>query len=606
MFNVDRNIKYRFKAFSIIEVLVVLAISSVLFLAIYPVITKRLTANNIDIEVLKCVVTESAGSLTSSACLKTIENSLFEKNSTSKSLIYLADNGRNSVEKVAARKILAASCDKGGEQACAYMVESCKKDVSNCDIVGSNDDLYYFLNLNINTNNLGKRNIVKYTSSLYEGNNNTIKNLVDTRCCRPSATYACLVKGMTECPMQEYFSSGTYSSGYSNGITTDLAGNIYSTGKIYNGSFYDAFVVKTDRNGNILWQKNISSNSSVDTEGKSIAVDFSGNVYVGGQVNINTNDIFLVKFDFNGNNLWQYTLNRNPSGVEDKGLDIVIDSNNHIIIVGHSKDTGSLDAGVIQYTKDGTFVWSSGYNSTNNKDDSAIGVAVDSSNNIYITGYSTQTAGNIDLLITKLTSDGQVSWSKRYNSSSDAEEKGNDIYIDSLGYIYITGYSGSKLIILKFDTAGNLLDYKTYSAAGAELKGYGIKADIDGNIYVSGIAHSTSYDTIVLKFSNEIKLKWVRKIQTSSSVLESNSINIDRQGQIYVSTYSYISSKDRPSILRMKKEQTSNFSLTENNDTYTNTTPNMNIVSTSFTQTASSFNINDTSLAITNPYLDFK
>jgi hypothetical protein len=607
MFKSGKNFLTQTSAYSLVEILVVLLITSVLALAVFPVISKRLIANNIDVNVLKCVITESAGSLTSDACSKVLENSTYEKNSTSNSLIYLANNGKNAAEIAAARRVLAASCDRGGEKACAFMVDSCKKDITNCNISASNDDLNYFLNLSIDANNLSKRNIVKYLSTLYEGNNSIIVSQVNSACCRPTATYACLVKGMTECPLQEYFSTSTFNKGYTYSVTTDYAGNVYSTGKIYNGTNYDAFVIKTDKNGTIVWQKIISSVSSVDDEGRSITIDQNGSIYVGGYIKTNIYDFFLVKLDYSGNTLWKVTMNKDTSGDDDKGFDIVLDSLSHINIVGHTKNTGSLDVLIEQYSTDGVFQWSSGYNSTNNKDDGAKSTAIDSSGNIYITGYSESSSGIIDLLIMKITPGGAVSWSKRFDSTSHSADYGQDITFDPSGYLYITGYSGNNLTVYKADLSGNLLFKKTYSSAGAALKGYGIKVDIDGNIYVTGLYIASGInDTIITKLSNNGDLKWTRKLSTSSANDEANSVTVDRMGQVYIGGYTNITSYDRPVIMRIKKDQVSNCTLSTVSEDYTDTNPNMAAVVTSFAENTSSLNINNASLITSNPYLDFK
>ena len=90
-------------------------------------------------------------------------------------------------------------------------------------------------------------------------------------------------------------------------------------------------------------------------------------------------------------------------------------------------------------------------------DDSANGLAIDSSDNIYVTGY---TQGNLytysggkDVFVVKYDSSGTKQWTRQfgapsfsqkspYNSSSQmvsSEDEGKKVSIDSSGNIYLTG-----------------------------------------------------------------------------------------------------------------------------------------------------------------------
>ncbi len=104
---------------------------------------------------------------------------------------------------------------------------------------------------------------------------------------------------------------GTSGNDISRSIAVDQNGNIFVTGYtngnlngIINNGSNDAFLVKLDSNGILLWTKLIGS-SGYDV-GEGVIVDQYGNIFVTGFTNGNlngitnngSNDAFLVKLDF--------------------------------------------------------------------------------------------------------------------------------------------------------------------------------------------------------------------------------------------------------------------------------------------------------------------
>jgi hypothetical protein len=107
----------------------------------------------------------------------------------------------------------------------------------------------------------------------------------------------------------------------------------------------NTFILKYDNNGTLLWAK--CASTSAFSEGKSIAADEEGNVYltgyyINGTINFDNNvlnnsgssDIFIVKFDLNGNVLW-------AKKVGGTGFDasngIAIDKTANVYITGYYK-----------------------------------------------------------------------------------------------------------------------------------------------------------------------------------------------------------------------------------------------------------------------------
>ena len=75
----------------------------------------------------------------------------------------------------------------------------------------------------------------------------------------------------------------------------------------------------------------------------------------------------------------------------------------------------SADYATIKYSSAGVPLWTNRYNGPGNGDDYATAVAVDGSNNVIVTGYSTGSAGDLDYATIKYSSAGVPLWTNRYN-----------------------------------------------------------------------------------------------------------------------------------------------------------------------------------------------
>ncbi len=151
------------------------------------------------------------------------------------------------------------------------------------------------------------------------------------------------------------------------------------------------------------------------------------------------------------------------------------------------------------------------------------GIAVDSSRNAYITGYTSSTAssfpdtvgpdrsynGNIDAFVAKVNAAGTGLTYCGY-IGGDKDDRGRDIAVDSNGNAYIVGYTqsnqttfpvvtgpdltfnlGSDAFVAKVNSAGNSLTYCGYIGGVGNDYGYGIDVDPSGNAYIGGRAGSS-------------------------------------------------------------------------------------------------------------------
>ena len=214
----------------------------------------------------------------------------------------------------------------------------------------------------------------------------------------------------------------------------------------------------------------------------------------------------------------------------------------------------------------------------NGMDDDAQDVVVDSVGNTYITGHFRQTVdfggGNItsgghrDIYVLKLDPTGAFEWVKTYGSTSNLADRGLDIDIDSSSNVYITGYfqgtvdfgngditasGGSDIFVLKLDSSGTFQWVYTAGGAGND-NGKGIAVDTDGNILLTGIFSQTvdfgggnvtsetdstekDFDFFVLKLNSAGAYQWVYTAGSNRYDSEGLSIDTDSNNNSYITGY---------------------------------------------------------------------
>jgi len=153
-----------------------------------------------------------------------------------------------------------------------------------------------------------------------------------------------------------------------------------------------------------------------------VATDLSGNVYVAGGTNGgldgNTSagnaDLFVVKYNSSGT--WQWT-KQNGTDRYDEARGVATDSSGNVYVTGYTEggldgntSAGKADLFVVKYNSSGTKQWTKQLGTSSY--DNAIGVATDSSGNVYVAGGTNggldgnTNEGNTDLFVVKYNSSG--------------------------------------------------------------------------------------------------------------------------------------------------------------------------------------------------------
>ncbi|MCK5346058.1 MAG: hypothetical protein KAR20_21755, partial [Candidatus Heimdallarchaeota archaeon] len=159
---------------------------------------------------------------------------------------------------------------------------------------------------------------------------------------------------------------------------------------------------------------NTTWGESWDDEAHAISVDSASCIYVAGYSGDADWDMSLVKFDPLGNQLWNYTFNGHY-GTDQFFKDLYIDSSDDVYVVGGTEPVSALDSYITlhKFNSSGDLQWKNEiYGAGGNTFNQGNGVQVDSSGDIFVTGYtSSYGAGSYDVCLIKYNSTGDIQWS---------------------------------------------------------------------------------------------------------------------------------------------------------------------------------------------------
>jgi hypothetical protein len=275
----------------------------------------------------------------------------------------------------------------------------------------------------------------------------------------------------------------SYETGYS--VTTDASENVYVTGYFYsstltigsttliNNGEYDVLVIKCDLNGTFLWAK--SAGGTDYESGISAATDASENVYVAGRfisssitfgtttlTNNGDNDIFLVKYNPDGNVLWAKSAGGNEY---ETSMGVATDISQNVYMTGWFNgdsitfesstitNTGGSDIFLVKYDPTGSVLWAK--DAGGSSSDVGYGLAVDIDKNVYVTGHFTSTTLDFDTVsVTNTTT---------------------SIYDD--------------MFLVKYDSTGNALWAKAAGGTDNDWS-FGVTLDASKNVYIAGMFRS--------------------------------------------------------------------------------------------------------------------
>ncbi len=270
---------------------------------------------------------------------------------------------------------------------------------------------------------------------------------------------------------------------------------------------YDVYLIKTDADGNELWYQTYGGDNNENGYSVQLTID-GGFVIVGETYSFGAGsyDVYLIKTDAKGDTLWTKTYGGEKS---DRGNSVQQTADGGYAITGYySKGFGSGgdDVYLIKTDANGKELWSKTYGG----DDSDYGYAVEqTADGGYIIAGETYSfgAGWSDVYLIKTNAEGDTLWTKTYGG--DNSDSGRSLYqTDDGGYV-IAGYSYSggsgDIYFIKTDAAGSTLLEKIL---GTELteEAYGIQpATGGGYVLVGFVGQSYGNDDVYILKTNKFE-----------------------------------------------------------------------------------------------------
>ena len=355
-----------------------------------------------------------------------------------------------------------------------------------------------------------------------------------------------------------------YVTGYTNSTNFPVTAGAFQTtcGGGCSGTTVDAFVSKLDPTGSFLVYSSYLGGTANDY-GNGITLDASENAFIVGQTfskdfpttagafqphcsldNCAKGDVFVTKLNSTGSRL-MYSTYLGGSG-KNQGNAIVLDPTGNAYITGYTQSiTFPVTPGAFQTTcecsqsvafvtklntRGSALIYSTYLGGTNG--DVGYGIALDSSNNAYLTGYTqsfdfpttpgafqTSLGANRAAWVTKVNSTGTGLIYSTYlggvtSVTTPCEACGTAIAVDSTGSAYVCGLTaesnfpvtpgayqttflgptnGHDAFLTKMNPTGSGLIFSTYLGGNGDSGSTGIGLDQSGNIWLRGNTKSAVF-----------------------------------------------------------------------------------------------------------------
>jgi len=251
-------------------------------------------------------------------------------------------------------------------------------------------------------------------------------------------------------------------------------------------------LIKLNSSGAFQWQNTYGSFGDIANEVK--PTSDGGYIIVGES----SGDVYVVKADADGNLEWA----RNYGGTEtDRGYAIQLTNDNGYIVAGetYSFGSGNADFWIFKIDGNGNLIsgWPKLYGGSGYDTARAIQQTADGG---YIVAGETSSfgAGNSDIWLLRLNSNGEVIWQKTYGGTGNEvayfiQQTSDGGYIVS-GETSSFGAGGSDVWIIKLDNSGNIIWQKVYGGSGDDVA-RSIQQTADGGYIVAGLTTTDAGDT---------------------------------------------------------------------------------------------------------------
>ncbi|HET7543857.1 MAG TPA: SBBP repeat-containing protein [Polyangiaceae bacterium] len=306
---------------------------------------------------------------------------------------------------------------------------------------------------------------------------------------------------------------GTSADDQATGVAVDATGNVYVTGPTYgalegaSAGSSDGFLRKLDASGTTLWTRQFGT-VGPETP-KSLVLDSSGNAYIAGSTyptgGQGSGDPFVRKFDASGATVWAKQFG---GADEDEAMAVAVDGSGNVYVGGYTSDLipassqGQRDAFVRKLDSTGATVWTRQFGTSEN--DFVYAMRVDGDGNLYAGGSTgallgSASAGGDDGFLRKFDKNGTALWTQQFGTpTSDSSyalgvDGSNNVYAvgSTMGVLSGSNAGGNDIFVRKLDPSGSVLWTKQIGTANDDTA-LGAVADALGNVFVVGYAYESA------------------------------------------------------------------------------------------------------------------
>jgi len=310
---------------------------------------------------------------------------------------------------------------------------------------------------------------------------------------------------------QRTYGGSGYDFGFSVDQTTDGGYIVVGGTSSFKVSNLDVYLLKLNSDGSLAWQNTFGGN--IDDYALSVQQTTDGGYIVAGVTGLfesGSSDAYVLKLDSDGSLEWQKTFGGSGN---DWASSIQQTTDGGYIVAGvtTSFGAGDCDVYVLKINPDGSLAWEKTFGG--NGEDQAASIQQTTDGGYIVAGVTTSFgASGYDVYVLKLNSDGSLAWQKTYGGSgsdlaNSIQQTTDGGYIVA-GNTWPFGAGNYDVCVLKLNSDGSLAWQKTFGGEGQD-QAYSIQQTTGGGYIVAGCTQSFgagNYDVYILKLDSNGEL----------------------------------------------------------------------------------------------------
>jgi len=277
----------------------------------------------------------------------------------------------------------------------------------------------------------------------------------------------------------------------------------------------DVYLMKVNAFGSVLWEKTYGTSAN-DWGNAAAATNDGGFVIAGyttGDLQVGTNgDAYLVKTDAAGNMVWE---GRYGGDLAARANDVLATPDGGYMLIGsiYSPINGNWDMYAVKTDASGVMQWENNFGGNN--DEGGNDVKRLPSGGYFLSGWTeSYGAGSSDMYLVRIDDSGTMLWDTTFGG--EGNDGANAAVLTADGNLLLSGWTTSygngfeDIYLLLADTAGAFIGQRTYGGANLD-DGVAVIPDGSGGFIVAGLTYSLgagSADVYVLRLDNAANVLW--------------------------------------------------------------------------------------------------